>query len=376
MSLLIDLFTDHTLRIVALGAGAIGAVAGLLGTFAVLRRQSLAGDAISHAALPGVALAFLVGAAAGGGLAKHPLMLLAGAFAAGWLGMLVVTLIKRTTRISADTALGIVLSVFFGAGLMLMRIIQDLPTASKAGLDKFLFGNAATMLRIDVLTIGALGLLAAFVVLAVWKEFKLLSFDPEFMAVQGWPVRWLDILLTTLIVVAIVIGLQTVGVVLMSALLVAPAAAARQWSNQLGPVAALAALFGALSGVGGAVVSSTIPRLSTGPTIVLMASALVLISLTLAPARGLLWEHLRHLRQHREVRVAQVLVGIYRLASEHPDPTHPHDIASLDAVGLHAAGNTMAQLERRGWAQRANGKWGLTQRGVAEARELEAGGAL
>ncbi|MBN2081171.1 metal ABC transporter permease, partial [bacterium] len=155
MSVLVDLVTDHTLRTVALGAGAIGAVAGLLGTFAVLRRQSLAGDAISHAALPGVALAFLIGGAAGGGLAKHPLVLLAGAFVAGWLGMLLVMLITRTTRINADTALGIVLSVFFGTGLMLMRIIQDLPTASKAGLDKFLFGNAATMLTADVMTIGA-----------------------------------------------------------------------------------------------------------------------------------------------------------------------------------------------------------------------------
>ncbi|MBN2081664.1 metal ABC transporter permease, partial [bacterium] len=217
---------------------------------------------------------------------------------------------------------------------------------------------------------------ATLAVLLAWKEFKLLSFDPEFMAVQGWPVRWLDILLTTLIVVAIVIGLQTVGVVLMSALLVAPAAAARQWSNQLGPVAALAALGGALSGIGGAVLSGTIPRLSTGPTIVLVASALVLLSLLLAPARGLLWEHLRHLRQHREVRVAQVLVGLYRLASEHADPTYPHDIATLDAVGLHAAGNTIGQLERRGWARRANGKWGLTARGIDKARALEAGGAL
>ena len=376
MSFPADLFTDHTLRTVALGAGLAGAGAGALGTFAVLRRQSLVGDAISHAALPGVALAFLAGALTGGGWGKHPLALLAGAFVAGWLGMLCVALVTRTTRIKSDTALGIVLSVFFGLGLMLLTIIQNMPTASKAGLDKFLFGNAATILTQDVVVIAVVTLAALAALALCWKEFKLLSFDPEFMAVQGGRMAFFDILLTTLIVVAIVTGLQTVGVVLMSALLVAPAAAARQWSDRLGVVTALAALFGALSGVTGAALSSSVPRLSTGPTIVLVVSAIVLVSLFLAPARGLLWAHLRHLRLHREVRTSTVLVALYNLAGHHSSPHHPHSAEALDAVGVHAAANTLGQLEQRGLVERSGDDWRLTTAGVTAAEEqLAAGGA-
>ena len=366
--LLTGLLTDYTLRTVALGVALIGAVAGALGTFAVLRRQSLVGDAISHAALPGVALAFLIT------LSKHPLVLLVGAALAGWLGTLAVMAITRTTRIKQDTALGIVLSVFFGIGLVILRVVQDLPTAGKAGLDRFLFGSAASMLRADVLTAAVLGALALALLLVFWKEFKLLSFDAEYMAAQGWPVRLLDVLLTSLIVLAIVIGLQAVGVVLMSALLIAPAAAARQWSNQLGLVALLAALLGALSGVTGALVSSSVPRLSTGPTIVLVACGVVVLSLLLAPARGLLWDHLRHLRQHREVEAAAVLGGLLRLAESHGEPTAPHDIAALDAVGLHAAQSTMPLLEKRGLAERAGAQWRLTPAGYAEARRVQGTG--
>ncbi len=366
--LLTGLLTDYTLRTVALGTALIGAVAGALGTFAVLRRQSLVGDAISHAALPGVALAFLIT------LSKHPLVLLIGAALAGWLGTLAVMAITRTTRIKQDTALGIVLSVFFGIGLVMLRVVQDLPTAGKAGLDRFLFGSAASMLRADVLTAALLGAVALALLLVFWKEFKLLSFDAEYMAAQGWPVRLLDVLLTSLIVLAIVIGLQAVGVVLMSALLVAPAAAARQWSNQLGIVALLAALCGALSGVSGALISSSAAGLSTGPTIVLVACGLVLLSLLLAPARGLLWDHLRHLAQHREVEAAAVLGGLLRLAESHGDPSAPHSVAALDAVGLHAAQNTMPLLEKRGLAERSGDLWRLTPAGHAEARRAQGRG--
>ena len=217
-----NLFADYTLRQVAMGAAMLGAVNGVLGSFAVLRRQSLLGDGISHAALPGIALAFLVTGS------KSSLGLLLGAAAAGWVGTLLLMGIVKNTRVKYDTALGLVLSVFFGFGLVLLTYIQKMPVASQAGLDKFLFGQAATLLRKDVVTIGVLGGIVLAFLLVFWKEFKLLSFDPDFALSLGFPVRMLDILLTTLLVVSIVIGLQTVGVVLMSAMVVAPAAAARQ----------------------------------------------------------------------------------------------------------------------------------------------------
>ena len=181
----------------------------------MLRRQSLLGDAISHAALPGVALAFLLTGS------KAPLTLVVGAALAGFVGTLVVIGIVRTTRVKYDSALGIVLSVFFGLGLVLLTLIQRRPDAAQAGLDRFLFGQAAALLRSDLITMAVLGGAALLLMLLVWKEFKLLAFDPDFGASLGFPMRALDVLLTGLLVVAIVIGLQTVGVVLMAAMVAA-----------------------------------------------------------------------------------------------------------------------------------------------------------
>lgn len=297
------LVLDYTLRVVALGAAILGLVSGSLGAYAVLRRQSLLGDAISHAALPGIGLAFLLT----GTRATSTLVL--GAALAGWIGTLVVLAVIRTTRVKEDSALGIVLSVFFGLGLVILTFIQRRPDAAQAGLETFLFGQAATLLVGDVILIAVLGAAGMLTALLFWKEFKVLSFDPDFGATLGFPMGRLDVLLTSILVVAIVIGLQTVGVVLMSAMIVAPAAAARQWTDRLGPMMVLAGVFGAAAGVAGAVLSSTAERLPTGPTIVLCLSVIVVVSLTLAPNRGVLWGWLRQRSSARRLRARMPEVG-------------------------------------------------------------------
>ncbi len=288
---------DYTLMIVAIGAALLGAVSGTLGTYAVLRRQSLLGDAISHAALPGIAIAFLLTGS------KTPLILVLGAAIAGWLGTLFILSIVRLTRIKYDSALGIILSTFFGFGLVLHTLIQRTGNANQAGLDTFLFGQAATILESDVLTIGILGGIAIVIMLVFWKELKLLVFDEGFAASLGFPIRALDILLTSLLVIAIVLGLQAVGAVLMSAMLVAPAVAARQWTDKLSVMMLLAAGFGALAGVGGTIISSSASRIPTGPTIVLCATVVVGFSIVLAPNRGLLWNRLRYQRNKRNLKM-------------------------------------------------------------------------
>jgi manganese/zinc/iron transport system permease protein len=298
--LLHDLLFDYTLRTVALGAGTLGIVSGALGSFAVLRRESLLGDAISHAALPGIALAFLLTGS------KAPFVLVLGAALAGWLGTLLVMMITKNSRIKDDAALGIILSVFFGFGQVLLTFIQNKPNAAQAGLDKFLFGQAAALLMEDVITMAVLGAISLILMALFWKEFKLMSFDPEFGASLGFPIQALDILLTTLLVIAIVIGLQTVGVVLMSAMVVAPAAAARQWTNGLGKMVAISAVFGAIAGVSGAVISSSTARMPTGPTIVLSISAIVFFSLLFAPNRGLVWNWIRQQRNRRTLQVHSI----------------------------------------------------------------------
>lgn len=297
--LLYDLINDYTLRTVALGAAALGFVSGTLGCYAVLRRQSLLGDAMSHAALPGVVLAFMLTGV------RDSLVLMLGAAVAGWVAAVLLLKIVQTTRIKEDTALGLLLSTFFGFGMVLLTFVQRSGSAGQAGLNKYLFGQAASLVMHDIITIAGLGTVALGIMLIFWKEFKLLSFDPEFGVSLGFPMRAIDIVLTSLIVVAIVIGLQTVGVVLMSAMIVAPAVAARQWTDRLGLMVGLAGVFGALAGVVGAVISATARGMSTGPTIVLCIGAIVLFSLFFAPARGLAWIWVQEWRNRQHLRASQ-----------------------------------------------------------------------
>ena len=275
----------------AAGTALLGLTAGTVGAFAVLRRQSLQGDAVAHAALPGVFSAYLFGA-------RDPLALVLGGAVAGWLAMLVVSLVSGRSRVPFDSALAGVLAVFFGLGLVLLTYLQrNVPGASRTPLDRYLFGQAALVGVSDLWVIGGFGAVALALIGLLWKPFKVVSFDPAFAVSLGLPVRAIELLLTTLTVFAVVVGLKAVGVVLMTALLIAPAVAARQWSDRLGPVVILAGLFGALAGVGGTLASHLLsyqfPKagsVPTGPTIVLCATGLVLLSLALGTARGWVWQ--------------------------------------------------------------------------------------
>lgn len=291
MSLLNDLIYDYTLRNVALGSAVLGIVSGVLGSFAVLRRQGLMGDALSHAALPGVCLAYMITGT------KTPLILMLGAAVAGWLGMLAILQIVRRTKIDSGSALGIVLTVFFGFGVVLLTVIQKSNDANQAGLDKFLFGQAAALVQEQVVTMSVLGAVALLVVWVLFKEFKLLSFDPEFAGTLGMKTHFLGTVLTGLLVVAIVIGLNTVGVVLMSAMLVAPAAAARQWTHSLSRMVLYAGLIGAGSGLVGSVFSVVEDKVPTGPAIVICLGAVVVLSLLFGSAQGLVWDWIRRSRK-------------------------------------------------------------------------------
>jgi manganese/zinc/iron transport system permease protein len=355
-----DLLFDYTLRTVALGAAVLGLVSGALGAFAVLRRQSLLGDAISHAALPGIVLAFMLTGT------KAPLVLILGAAVAGWIGTLLVMTIVARTRVPEDSALGIVLSVFFGVGLVLLTFVQQEPDAAQAGLDSFLFGQAATLVQSDVVVLAGLGAIALLAVFVFWKEFKLLSFDREFGAALGFPMGVVDVLLTTFLVLAIVIGLQTVGVVLMSAMVVAPAAAARQWTDSLRTMVVLSAMFGALAGVTGAVASAVVRNLPTGPSVVLAATAVVALSLALAPHRGLVWSGVRQRRNRRRIRTDAVLHDLLLLADQHRGSMHGHAAEVLEAMGIGRGGvrATLAVLQDRQLVQQLDdGTWALTEAG-------------
>ncbi|MEM7334234.1 MAG: metal ABC transporter permease [Chloroflexota bacterium] len=361
-----SIFTSYTLRNVAMGAAIMGGVSGALGAFAMLRKQSLMGDAMSHAALPGIAIIFILTQL------KTAAALFLGAFVSAWLGALLVMVVVRYTRIKADSGLGLVLAVFFGLGLALLSWIQRSMGANQAGLDKYLFGRAATLVQDDVITIAIFGAVAIILVVIFWKEFKLICFDVDFAATLGFPVRFLDVLLTSLIVLAIVLGLQMVGVVLMAAMVVAPAAAARQWTDNLAKMVILSALFGALSGSLGAIISATARGLSTGPIIVLTASAFAVFSLLFAPNRGLVWDWLRRRRNNRRLAAVRVLEVLHDLSQNHTNPQHPHPTATLQAtLPSYAVPVTLKRLESEGLVKQPTaGQWTITQSGIRRTYQL------
>lgn len=281
-------FQDAATRTVMLGAGLLGLAGGVVGAFAVLRRRSLVTDAVSHASLPGVCLAyFAIGH-------RNFAAFLLGALVTGVIAAWCIAAIRAASRVKEDAAIGIVIGSFFGLGVVLSQVIQKQPTGNKAGLDGFIFGKAAAMVRSDALLITACAAGVLVLVALFYKELKLLCFDSEFAASQGWPARRLDLLLMSLICVCTVAGLPAVGIVLMVALLVIPPAAARFWTDRLAPMLMISGVVGLTAGVLGTALSAVLPAprpdlgWPTGPVIVLVAAGAFIVSLLLGTARGLL----------------------------------------------------------------------------------------
>lgn len=292
-SQLATLLASPNARWVLAGSLLLGAGAGLLGTFALLRKRGLMGDVLAHAALPGVAAGFWIAGT------KSVVPLLAGAVVSGFLGAAAVDGITRHSRIKEETSQALVLSVFYGIGVVFLTALARTGAAGQSGLNRFLIGQAASLVRDDVLIIGGAALLVTLAVVLCFKELKLLAFDPAFGAGLGLPMRAIDGLLMTLVVVTVAIGLQAVGVVLVAALLITPAAAARYWTERLERMAVLAGTFGGVAGVAGTFISLTRPQLATGPLVVLVATGVLLFSLAFGAQRGLVVRRLREARTRR-----------------------------------------------------------------------------
>jgi len=272
----------NTLVVLA-GVSLLGASAGMVGSFAVLRKRALTGDALSHAALPGLCLAFLFMRE------RHVPAMLLGALASGVAGIMIISALRRWTRVREDAAIGSVLTVFFGAGIALLAAIQKMEgLGSKAGLDSYIFGKTAGMTRADVYLILLAGVFGLVAVAILYKEFQSISFDIDFARSLGWPVYFLDLLLMSLVALAVVIGLPAVGVVLISALLIMPGAAARFWTDRLSTLLVLSGVFGFGVGLVGTFLSASLDQLPAGPIIVLSGTALFVVSMLLGSQRGIL----------------------------------------------------------------------------------------
>ncbi|OYD86246.1 metal ABC transporter permease [Azospirillum brasilense] len=334
--------------VVVAGTAALGLAGGTVGTFLLLRRRALVSDALSHATLPGIAVAFLVGAALGLPERSLPL-LLAGAVASGVVGLLTVQALSRFNRLTEDSAIGAVLSVFFGLGVVLLSVIQNLELGGQAGLKTFILGQTAAMAQGEAIAIGLLAAGAALAVALLFKELRVLAFDPGFAAVQGWPVGALDLVLMGLATFVTVIGLQTVGLILVVALLIIPPAAARFWTDRLPALTVAAAVIGALSGWLGATLSALLPKLPAGAVIVLVAGGFFLLSFLFAPARGLVAAALRQGRLRLTFAERRALT----------DLLDGRPVAGSSALWLRLRGYTRGDVRKGG---------ALTPAGQAAAR--------
>lgn len=369
---------DYNTRVVLLGTMLLGLAAGVVGTFMLLHKQSLLGDALSHATLPGIGLAFIFGVAAGGS-GKSLGWLLAGAVITGVMGIGFILLVRRFTRLKQDTALGIVLSVFFGAGVAILGVIQKMQTGHAAGLESFIYGKTASMRSADAWLIAATAALVVFGCILLLKEFLLVCFDRGYARAQGWPVTTLEIVLMAMVTAVTVIGLQAVGLILIVALLIIPPAAARFWTNRLVPMLVVAAAIGAGSCAIGAGASALVPNLPSGATIVVVAAGLFLLSMVFAPTRGVLPLTLERMRLRQRIARQHLLRAIYE---------HAEHAAGPAARGGHVPMRTDALMRARSWSapqlnralktarkdglveQTPSGEWILTQAGSTHAARV------
>ncbi len=369
-SILLDviLMREYNVRVVVIGSVLLGIGSAAIGCFAFLRKRSLVGDAVAHSVLPGVAIAFMITGS------KDPIALLIGAAVAGWCSMLVMDAIVRNTRIREDASIGLVLSVFFGLGILLLTRIQQSGAAEQAGLDKFLFGQAASLVTQDVVVFGSVSAVLVVLIALFYKEFKIISFDRDFARALGLPVRGLDVILTTLLVFAVVVGIQAVGVVLMAAMLITPAAAARYWTDRLPVMILLASIFGAVSGWTGALVSYVAPRMPTGPWIVTTGTFIFVVSLLLAPKRGVASRLVRNRRNRTRTLEENILKTMYHLSEidgRIDGERSQADVQNRRRIPLRTARKGLERLKSQGFVQQiGDDRWRLTPDGAKQGRRV------
>lgn len=301
--------SGYNAALVAIGATLLGIAAGSGGTFLFLRKRALVSDAVAHATLPGVGIAFMLMVAFGGDGRSLIGLLLGSAISAG-IGLLIVEWISRRTRLAEDAAIGAVLSVFFGFGIVLLTIIQTMSRGKQAGLEGFLLGSTAGMLFQDAVVIAIGGALSVLAVIMLRRPMTLVAFDPEFAAASGVNVRKIDLAMMGLVMAVTVIGLKLVGLILVVAMLIIPPVTARFWTDRTDHVIWIAGAVGGLSGYIGTALSASAPKMPTGPIIVIVCFALFALSLLLAPNRGVLAAVFRHLRFQRRVHMRQGLLAL------------------------------------------------------------------
>jgi len=295
--------------------------------------------------------------------------LMVGAFFFGCIGVLLILGIRKTTKLKDDAAIGIVLSVLFGLGLCLLRLATELPSGNAAGLSGFIFGKAASMVASDAIVISVVALCTSCVVIFLRKEFTALCFDENFGAVQGWPILRLDIMLMSFVAIVTVIALQSVGLVLAVAMLIVPAASARYWCTRVGTLLVGSAIIGCLGGWLGGVVSALVPRMPTGPVIVLVCGGWFIFSFIFGPVNGIVVRQWKGWRLRRRIAMQHILRAMYEV-SQLKVPCSFQSILDCRSWSSSEVNTLLIRLKRSGFATGERGLWLLTTRGEQEAKRV------
>lgn len=369
METLIEFFSFKypNIKYVVFGTILLSISSAVVGCFTFIKKKSLVGDVISHAVLPGICISFLASGS------KDPFLLIIGAFISGWIAILVMDAIIQNTKIKEDAATGLSLSVFFGIGILLMTYIQHSGNAAQSGLDTFLFGKAAALIGKDLLAFSIIAIIVLLTVLLFYKEFKLISFDPQFAKVTGLPIKRLEMILTSITVLAVVTGIQAVGVVLMAAMLITPAAAARFWTNRLSRMVLLASIFGAFSGISGAFISYSAPSMPTGPWMVMILSIIALISFFFAPRKGIIIRQWRRFSIKKQLLEENLLKAFYRIgenSGNHFSAIALDDLQLIRNFSPSQLTKGLRKLRVNGYIEKNSNAWLLTTEGFEKGKRV------
>ena len=361
-------FSEPNVTSVFLGTALLCGLSGLVGTFTFLRKRSLIGDVIAHSVLPGIALAFLLSGE------KNLIVLLFGAVVTGWLSTFLVDAVSKNSKIKVDTATALILSVFFGLGMLLLTHIQSTGNANQSGLDSFIFGNAASMNTADVQLFAVLGSFLLVVYLILFRAFRVYSFDESFTESIGWPVRGIRLALSICTVLIVAMGVQAVGAVLMAALLITPAASARFWTYKVRILALLSAIFGMVSGLVGAGISNIQAGMPTGPWMVVVLTAVVFFSALFGTDKGFLLDWNRKRKTSARIKRENVLKWLYKL-TYHPtkDKANSIPVAKLreeTELPWPRVQNQLKNLERWDLISKDDDVLVFTPGGLVEARAV------
>lgn len=335
------LLQDYNTRIVLCGTMILGVASGVVGALMLLRKRALVADVASHAALPGIGAAYLIMEAFRPDSGRWMPGLLLGATISATCGLLFAQGMRHIRRIKEDAALAITLSLFFGMGVVLLTWIQSLPTGHAAGLNEFIFGKAAALLSSDITGIAIAAVIAVSVVALLRKEFCLLCFDAEYAHAGGWPVTGLDLLLTALVIVITVVGMQSVGLLLVVALMVLPPTAARFWTDRFEPLVWFSGGFGGAAAALGVLLSALIPKFAAGAVIVLSGTFLFTISFLFGSQRGLWWRYQAMSAAQRQIAIDDLLRACYEILEP--------QLGSMDELTENPL-TQAALLETRRWS--------------------------